>query len=325
MLRYYTVKEAPSSVTRSQFGLRAALMQNGQLLAYASRALTEAETRYAQIEKELLAIVFACEHFEYYVYGREVVNVETDHQSLVPIVLKPLNKAPNRLQRMLLRLQSFNLKVVYKKGQDMFLADTLSRVFLPEVNTSDFVLSLEEVDHTTMTLAIPENQLQELKQVAGQDPVSQALSSTVRQGWPDSKSEVTELVHPNFDIRDELTVQDELVFKGTQLVIPRSLREKMMEVIHETHIGIDGCLRRVRECMYWPRMSTELKEYISKCDTCLLYRPEQSQEPLTQHQFAARPWNKVGVDLCELNGRTLLVVTDYFSNYIEVENLNKTT
>ncbi len=70
-----------------------------------------------------------------------------------------------------------------------------------------------------------------------------------------------------------------------------------MEVIHETHVGIDGCLCRARECMYWPQMSTELKEYISKCDTCLLYRPEQSQEPLTQHQFDARPWNKVGVDL----------------------------
>ncbi len=68
--------------------------------------------------------------------------------------------------------------MVYKKGQDMFLADTLSRAFLPAVNTSDSVLSLEEVDHT-MTLAIPEDQLQELKQVAGQDPVSQAL---IRQG-----------------------------------------------------------------------------------------------------------------------------------------------
>ncbi len=156
-------------------------MQNGQPVAYASRALTEAETRYTQIEKELLAIVFACEHFKYYVYGREAVNVETDHQPLVPIVLKPLNKAPNRLQRMLRRLQNFNLKVMYKKGPDMFLADTLSRAFLLTMNTSDFVLSLEEIDHT-MTLAIPEDQLQELKQVAGQDHVSQALSSTIRQG-----------------------------------------------------------------------------------------------------------------------------------------------
>ena len=54
------------------------MMQNGQPVAYASRSLTEAEVRYAQIEKELLAIVFACDHFDAYVYGRERVNVETD-------------------------------------------------------------------------------------------------------------------------------------------------------------------------------------------------------------------------------------------------------
>ena len=52
------------------------------------------ETRYAQIEKELLAIVFACNQFNVYIYGRDVVRVETDHQPLESIVRKPLNDAP---------------------------------------------------------------------------------------------------------------------------------------------------------------------------------------------------------------------------------------
>ena len=101
-----------------------------------SRALTSAETRYAQIEKELLAIVFACKRFNAYLYGRDEVTVETEHKPLVSIVLKPLNLAPQRLQRMLLRLQKYNLVLKYKKGKDMFLADTLSRAFLPEVSKS---------------------------------------------------------------------------------------------------------------------------------------------------------------------------------------------
>ena len=84
----------------------------------------------------------------------------------------------------------------------------------------------------------------------------------------------------------------------------------MMTMVHESHIGIDGCLRRARECMYWPRMSTELQEFISKCDVCLSYRSEQTKEPLEQHCFAARPWSKIGVDLCELDGRNLLVAVD---------------
>ena len=107
ILRYYNVNEEVTlQCDASQTGLGASLLQNGQPVAYASRALTATETRYAQIEKELLAIVFACAHFELYVYGRDVVQVKTDHQPLVSIVLKSLNSAPSRLQRMLLRLQS---------------------------------------------------------------------------------------------------------------------------------------------------------------------------------------------------------------------------
>ena len=84
-----------------------------------------------------------------------------------------------------------------------------------------------------------------------------------------------------------------------------------MEVVHATHIGVEGCIRRARETMYWPRMSTELKEYISKCDICMSHRALPGKEPIQQHKFAARPWSKMGTDLCELQGRTLLVVSDY--------------
>lgn len=117
VLRYYNLEEEVTlQCDASQSGLGAALLQNGQPVAYASRALTDAETRYAQIEKELLAIVFACERFESYVYGRDVIRVETDHKPLEAIFTKPLNSAPKRLQRMLLRLQKYSLQVVYKKG-----------------------------------------------------------------------------------------------------------------------------------------------------------------------------------------------------------------
>ena len=128
VLRYYNLKdEVTLQCDASQSGLGAALLQNGQPIAYGSRALTSAETRYAQIEKELLAIVFASERFNAYLYGRDKVTVETDHKPLESIVLKPVNSAPQRLQRMLLRLQKYNLVLKYKKGRDMFLADTLSR------------------------------------------------------------------------------------------------------------------------------------------------------------------------------------------------------
>ena len=103
----------------SQAGLGAALIQNGQPVVYASRALTPTETRYAQIEKEFLSIVFTCDRFDAYVFSRDLVNMETDHKPLEPIFTKSLAATPKRLQRMLLHLQKYNLQGRYKKGKEM--------------------------------------------------------------------------------------------------------------------------------------------------------------------------------------------------------------
>ena len=81
----------------SQSGLGAAILQNGKPIEYASRALTDTESRYTQIEKEMLAIVFALELFNQYTFGRHV-HVESDHKPLEAILLKPLARAPRRLQ-----------------------------------------------------------------------------------------------------------------------------------------------------------------------------------------------------------------------------------
>lgn len=243
-------------------------------------------------------------------------------QPLVSIVRKPLNKAPSRLQRMLLKLQKYDLKLAYKKGSEMFLADTLSRAHPSEVHFCEFAHQLEEIDHTT-SLAIPPEQLKRIKQASIDDPTLTELRATIRAGWPEERSQVSGTVIAYFDIRDELTVQDSLIFKGPLIVIPSTLRREIIELVHATHIGMEGCLRRARDSMYWPRMSTQLKDYISKCDVCMSHRPQQCKEPFQQHEFAARPWSKVGADLCELKGRQLLVVSDYYSNYIEVEKIYK--
>ena len=183
VLHYYNLEEEVTiQCDASQSGLGAALSQNGQPVAYASRALTEAETRYSQIEKELLVIVFACERFEPYVYGHVKVKVDSDHKSLEYIFQKPLHSAPKRLQRMLLRLQKYSLSVVYKKGKEMFLADTLSRVYLPEVNFCEFTQELEEVDHRE-SLPVTEARWQQIKHASADDPVLQQLRATICRSW----------------------------------------------------------------------------------------------------------------------------------------------
>ena len=81
----------------------------------------------------------------------------------------------------------------------------------------------------------------------------------------------------------------------------------------------------MRDTLYWPQMSKDLKEYISKCDICLSCRSLPGREPILQHEITERPWAKTGVDLCELDGRILLVVSDYYSNFIEIDNINRAT
>ena len=104
-------------------------MQKGQPVAFASRALTPTEGNYAQIEKELLAIVFGMAKFNHFTYGRKVT-VESDHKPLETIHKKPIASTLKRLQGMLLRHQRYEFNILYKQGKDMYIADTLSRAFI---------------------------------------------------------------------------------------------------------------------------------------------------------------------------------------------------
>ena len=122
--------------------------------SHSLQVLAPNEQKWAQIEKELLAIVFACKKFNDYIYGKEVI-IESDHKPLETIFKKQLEKAPARLQNMLLKLQKYNLKVVYKKGKEMYIADALSRAYLsdtsPEEETFDFQVMKQLPSHLHVT------------------------------------------------------------------------------------------------------------------------------------------------------------------------------
>ena len=126
-LRYYDqMKPVTLQVDASQRELGACLLQEGQPIAFASKSLKDTETRYANTERELLAIVFACQQFNTYVLGRPFT-VESDHKPLEMIHHKSLASAPPRLQHMVLQLQQYDVTIIYKPGKEMLLADALSR------------------------------------------------------------------------------------------------------------------------------------------------------------------------------------------------------
>ena len=132
-------------------------------------------------------------------------------------------------------------------------------------------------------------------------------------------------MRPFFQFRDALIVQGNLVLRGPRLIVPSTLRKEFMSLAHSSHIGLGGCLRRLRECMFWPGMNAQMKDFVGQCDVCLTHRDSQVQEPLLQHEVPPRPWAKVAADICFHSGRILLVVVDYFSNFIEVDSLSSET
>ena len=79
-------------------------------------------------------------------------------------------------------------------------------------------------------------------------------------------------------MRDELTVQNGLIFRGQRIVVPRRLRSEMKKRIHSSHLGAESCLRRARESLFWPEMSAEIKEMVASCETCRTYETSSHAE-----------------------------------------------
>ncbi len=191
---------------------------------------------------------------------------------------KSVLSAPKRLQRMILRLQRFDFEIAYKKGSEMFLADMLSRsnfkgdkerddkdkafdVFMADEERSRTEIELESCN-MMQYLSVSQEGLRKVQRATEEDRQMSEVKRLVKEGWPEDISQVHELVRCYYCFREELSYQEGLVFKGERLVIPKVLREDMMQRMHRSHLGIQGCLRRGREVMYWPRMNIEVKEFI---------------------------------------------------------------
>ena len=88
---------------------------------------------------------------------------------------------------------------------------------------------------------------------------------------------------------------------------------------------MNGCLRRARELLFWPRLNAGVKDFVFKCSICQSFQPEQCREDLQPHEIPSRPWSKVGADLFELGQQNVLILVHYWSSYFEVQELKRIT
>jgi hypothetical protein len=320
LLQYYdTKKPVHLQCDASMRGLGASLLQpdsTGQLqpVAYASKSLSITEQRYACIERELLAIVFGVKRFHTYLYGRSF-HVITDHRPLVMIMDKPLTSAPPRLQRLLIELQGYNFTITYRPGSENQLADGLSRLPSPH-NAATIDLDMR-VDHVRFS----RDRITDIQEKTDQDPVLMVLKETIISGWPKDVKELPEEIRSFWSFRDELSVENGLIMKGQQIVIPKSAQTNILTQLHTAHLGQEKTKLLAREFVYWININKDIDRQIEQCQTCQYYQPSQTAEPLLPHDIPTKPWITVAADLFQFDDCNWLILADMYSKYPVVRKL----
>ena len=300
-----------------------------QPIAFTSSSMNPTKQRYSQIEKECLAICNCFQKFDQWLYGKPDIEVHTDHQPLETIMKKPLNKAPARLQRMLMRLQRYQFTVKYKRGPTLYLADTLSRAALPHPITArvrDFdVFRMEiESDYNARNPRLTETTENQLREETSKDTTLNTLYKVIVNGWPADRADIPESLRPYWNYRDELSVKNGIIYKGAQVMVPQSMQKDMLRKIHANHFGEESNIRMAREVFFWSGMRKSIQDMCDACSTCAQYGHSAPKEPMKSLPIPAGPWQIVSQDLCELEKQRYLVTICHFFDWIEVDKLDDT-
>lgn len=316
------------SADASSFGLGAVLLQEQQTgerraVAFASRALTTAEQRYSQIEKEALGVSWAIERFEEFLRGLSFV-VETDHQPLVRLLgSADLDLMPPRIQRFRIRLMRYQFTVKYVPGKYLATADTLSRD--PECSSTSKVDSTE-IFVSMVVAALPSTlavRLEDFRSHQTSDGECSMLKAYSMKGWP-RRDRLPLNMTRYWEHRGDFTICEDLLFMGGRLVVPEALRRDIVNLLHDGHQGVNRCLAVARDSVWWPGLNSQVKAAVENCPACASTRVQRC-EPMIPTETPSAPWERVAIDLFHFANQDFLVVVDYRSRYPEVITLRSTS
>ena len=336
-------KDTEIHVDASPVGLAAVMTQKqgqGQghkPVAYASRSLSDVEQRYSQTEREALSVVWACEHFNIYILGSEFTTIVTDHKPLLNIWEKP--NPPTRIARWSLRLTPYKLKFRFQAGKDN-IADYMSRHPIPQSETQTTMCRHDKIAEDYVNFVLENDQfsaitLSEVQSATENDPTLQTVIKLINNNkWfaisdhalPESNSKSLQAFK---NVKDELTVNDQknLIFRGSQLVIPATLQNRVVSVAHEGHQGIAKTKAFIRSKAWFPGIDKMVEEQVEKCIPCQANTNQCIKEQLNMSDLPSGPWQNLSMDFCGPlpSGEYLLVIIDEFSRYPVVEIVRSTS
>lgn len=292
-------------------------------IAYASKSLTPTERRYPQTQREALGAVWGIERFYYYLYGAKF-KLKTDYRALKFIwklndISSSSKRAVSRAESYALRLMPFDFEIEHVKGEDN-IADCLSRIVEyseePEPFIEDhpvFLARIEVDDHFISK--------EELVEATKSDEEIQKVISAVQTGSWNS----IDVVYRS--MKKDLEVEDGLLFKDFQVVVPSKLRQRFLRMAHSTHAGMVSMKRIVRDRAWWPRLNVDVEKMVKSCHACQLMGPKNKPVPLVMSEIPKEPFATVAIDFLEIEKgvRELLMVTDLYSKFLIIKTMSSTT
>ena len=309
---------------------------NWKAVQAGSRFLTSAETRYAMIELEMLAIAWACQKTRIYIEGlpRTQFEIWTDHAPLVPILEKQSlpDIANKRLQRLKMKVEHLTFRTLWVKGVDNVEADALSRHPCAKADPED---ELDEDVHVayaeiqainalyTQDQDIIDERLRELKSFANEDVDYKLVTEMVIKGFPQNTPNLHDNIRPYLKAQDELYLDsDNFLCHKKAFVVPVGLRKTYMERLLAMHQAAPKMLARARQSLWWPYMKRDITTFAKTCESCERFKPSQS-ESLRHHEPAAYAFQFVHMDIGEWMGHYYLFTVDQFSSYPHIHHLGK--
>lgn len=314
----------------SPYGISAIVLQkspsekDAKIVSFSSRALTKTEMNYAQIERECLALVYGCERNRLYLLGRQFT-AYNDHKALVNILNNPKSTIPLRIERLSLRLQGYQFLLKHVKSEDN-ISDYPSRH--PHDMAEDTVTeTTEEYVNQLAEYACPNAlTLDNIRQATKADKLCQEVIKLVQnRNWYtiEKRTDIDEQVKnelKNFrKIRNELTLTDDqqIILKGSRIVIPEILQKVSINIAHVGHQGIQKTKTLLRSKVYFKNIDKLVEQKISNCLACQAVEKQIKSTPLKNTQIPDNVWDVVNVDyLGPLpSGQYLFVLIDQRSRF----------
>jgi hypothetical protein len=223
--------------------------------------MTEAETKWAQVDKELLGIVWGLERLDNFVFGRKV-RVKTDHKPLVGLVKRPLPHLTTRQQRLVGRLMHYDLDIEFTPGSELVVPDYLSRATANDDHRcrctmlgTDIRIEEAYVSLIETTQLSPELEAT-VRQAVYEDLEYTAAIGAYGASWPpERKTSVGEY----WGGREFLVAEDDLLFFQGRVVIPKPARRRILESLHRGHVALHMMKKRAEAAVWWPGLIPQLK------------------------------------------------------------------